>query len=272
VGKFRIGHTGITWGGSNEKVKQAIKDTAELGYLSFETFGSVAERFAKEVPGGLGAVLEEYGIPLSAIYCPTAFVDPADGKADVEQVVRWAEVSLDLGISTVVLQATRRSEEPYPYYAGMGEVFNEIGRRMVEMGLVTSIHPHTGTLIETGEEIDAVLNAIDPDLVGFAPDTGQIAKGGTDPVAKLRQYVHLIRHVHLKDYAGGRKTAHGGYAPIGSGVIDMASIFQLLEGADFDGWVNVELDGPPAPPMVSRDAAAISMGYLKGLLGERAAW
>jgi inosose dehydratase len=272
VNRFRIGHTGITWKGSTEGVKQAIKDTAELGYLSFETFGSVAERFAQEEPGGLGAVLSEYGIPLSAIYCPTAFVDPADGAADVEQVVRWAEGSLDLGISSVVLQATGRSDKPYPHYKGMGEVFNEIGRRMKELGLVTSIHPHTGTLIETGEEIDAVMNAIDPDLVGFAPDTGQIAKGGTDPVAKLRQYVHLIRHVHLKDYAGGRKTAHGGYAPIGSGVIDMASIFQLLEEANFDGWVNVELDGPPAPPMVSRDAAAMSMGYLRGLLGDRAAW
>ena len=272
MGKFRIGHTGITWGGSTEKVVQAIKDTAELGYLSFETFGSVVERFAAEEPGGLGAVLQEYGIPLSAIYCPTSFVDPADGAADVEQVVRWAGGALDLGISAIVLQATRRSDEPYPHYPGMGEIFNEIGRRMKEMGLVTSIHPHTGTLIETGEEIDAVMNAIDPDLVGFAPDTGQIAKGGTDAVAKLRQYADLIYHVHLKDYAGGRETAHHGYAPIGSGVIDMAGVFQILEEAEFDGWVNVELDGPPAPPLVSRDAAAMSLGYLKGLLGDRAAW
>ena len=45
-----------------------------------------------------------------------------------------------------------------------------------------------------------------------------------------------------------------------------------LEEAEFDGWVNVELDGPPAPPLVSRDAAAMSLGYLKGLLGDRAAW
>jgi inosose dehydratase len=271
VSRFRIGHTGITWGSSTAKIKEAVKDTAELGYLSFETFGSVVERFAKEEPGGLGLVLDEHGISLSAIYCPTAFVDPADAEADVEQVVRWAKVSRDLGISTIVLQAALRSEEPYRHYLGMAGIFDEIGRRVKEMGLVTAVHPHTGTLIETGDEIDAVMNAVDPDLVGFAPDTGQIAKGGSDAATKLRQYKDLIRHVHLKDYAGGRETAHHGYAPIGSGVIGMAGIFAVLEEAGFDGWVNVELDGPPAPPLVSRDVAAMSLGYLRGLLGDRAA-
>ena len=271
MSKFRIGHTGITWGGSAEKVKQAIQDIGELGYLSYETFGWTVERFAAEEPAGLGAVLDQYGIKLSAIYCPTNFVDPADGAADVEQCVAWAEAALPLGIDAIVLQATNRSDEPYPHFAGMGEVFSEIGRRMQEMDLTTSIHPHTGTLIETGDEIDAILNAVDPDLVGFAPDTGQIAKGGTDAVAKLRQYAHMVRHVHLKDYAGGRKTAHAGYAPIGSGVIDMAAVFQVLEDADFGGWVNVELDGPPAPPLTSRDVAAMSLGHLKGVLGDRMA-
>jgi sugar phosphate isomerase/epimerase len=54
-------------------------------------------------------------------------------------------------------------------------------------------------------------------------------------------------------------------------VIDMASVFQVLESVDFDGWVDVELDGPPAPPLTSRDVAAMSLGHLKGVLGDRMA-
>lgn len=266
--KFRIGHTGITW----RDTREAVRDTAELGYLSFETFGFVVEKFTQEEPGGFKALIDQYNLPLSAIYCWVSFWDPADAGEDIEQTIRMARVARDIGAETLVLQGGPRRPEAYPYYQGLGEVFSEIGRRAQELGMVSAVHPHTGTLIETGDEIDAVLEAIDPAVVGFAPDTGQIAKGGTDAVAKLRQYKHLIRHVHLKDYAGGKKTAHAGYAPIGSGVIDMAGIFQVLEEADFDGWVNVELDGPPAPPMVSRDAAALSMGYLRGLLGDRAAW
>lgn len=270
--KFRIGHTGITWGFDSAGAKQAIKDTAELGYLSYETFGSVVDEYRQAEPGGLGAVLRSHNLVLSAVYCPTVFYDPADAKPRVEQVLYWAKLGRDLGASAVVLEGGRRKETPYTMYGGMGEVFSEIGRRVKAMGMVTAIHPHTGTLVETRAEIDAILGAVDSEVVGFAPDTGQIAKGGGDVVATLRDHKSRIQHVHLKDYAGGRKTAHGGYAHIGGGVIDMAGIFAVLEDAGFSGWVNVELDGPPAPPLTSRDVAAMSLGYLKGLLRDRAAW
>ena len=272
MAKFRIGHTGITWGFNSTSAKQAIKDTAELGYLSFETFGSVVDEYRKSEPGGFGAVLRAHNLLLSAVYCPTVFYDPVDAPSHINETVYWAKLGRDLGASAVVLEAGRRKEQPYTMYAGMAEAFNEIGRRVKEMGLITAIHPHTGTLVETRAEIDTILSAVDPALVGFAPDTGQIAKGGGDPVATLRDHKSQIQHVHLKDYAGGRKTAHGGYAPIGSGVIDMAGIFAVFEEAGFSGWVNVELDGPPALPLTSRDVAAMSMGYLRGLLRDRAAW
>jgi inosose dehydratase len=271
VSKYRIGHSGITWGFTLADAEPAVRDVAELGYRAFETFGHVLEQYPGG-PDGFRALLDRYGIPLAAAYCPTRFVDPSDADEDVEQVTKWARVAQSLGASTIVLQAGQRQAEPYTGFAGMAEAFNEIGRRARDLGLTTAIHPHTGTLIETGAEIDAILDAVDPALVGFAPDTGQIAKGGADPVAKLRQHKDLIYHVHLKDYAGGRETAHAGYAPVGSGVMDMAGIFEVLEEAGFEGWVNVELDGRPAPPLVPRDAAAMSLGYLKGLLRDRAAW
>ncbi len=270
--KFRIGHTGITWGYGFDSTEQALKDTAELGYRAFETFGSVLEQYERDVPGGFGALLEKYGIPLSAAYCPTDFYDPADAKKDIEQVVRWAQVAQKLGANTIVLQAGQRKDEPYPYFKGMASVFDEIGRRVQDMGLVATIHPHTGTLIETREEIDAILTAINPDLVGFAPDTGQIAKGGGDAVAALDAYKAILRHVHLKDYGGGRETGYVGYEPIGSGVIDMAGLFRVLEEANFDGWVMVELDGTPESPRPPREAAAMSKRFLEQLLGDRAEW
>jgi len=268
---FRIGHTGILWGFQKEDAVTAIRDAAELGYLAYETFGQTIEQY-KEEPGGFAALLDKYDLPLAAAYCPTTFYDPEDAEEDIANCARWAKLASDLGAETIVLQGGQRKDVPYPHFEGMAEVFNEIGRQVAKLGLRAAIHPHTGTLIETGEEIDTILGAVDPSLVGFAPDTGQIMKGGSDPVAVLRKHKPQLWHVHLKDYAGGRETGYVGYEAIGQGVVDMPGIFQVLEEADFDGWVMVELDGTPKAPRSPREAAALSKQYLEDLLGDRAAW
>ncbi len=270
--KFRIGHSGITWGYDAEIAPTAVKDVAELGYMAYETFGSVLEYYAEKQVGGFGAILDQYGIPLSAAYCPTSFYDPSEAKGDIENVTRWAELARDLGAYAIVLQAGQRKEESYTAWEDMAEVFNEIGRRVQAMGMVTTIHPHTGTLIESADEINKILNLVDPDIVGFAPDTGQIQKGGADPVATLRTHKSLIRHVHLKDYGGGKTTGYAGYEPVGMGVMDIPGVFEVLEQIAFAGWISVELDGTPDAPRPPRDAAALSKRYLENLLKNRVAW
>jgi inosose dehydratase len=269
---FHIGHTGITWGYGAEPTEEAIRDVAELGYCAYETFGSVIEQYEQASAGSFGALLQRYGIPLSAAYCGTRFYDPADAGPDVDNVTRWAQLASKLGASTIVLATGKRQPQPYTAYQGMAEVFNEIGRRARDLGLMTAIHPHTGTIIETRAEIDGILTAVDPALVGFAPDTGQIAKGGSDAVAALDAYKAQIRHVHLKDYGGGAETGYAGYTPIGSGVVDMPAIFAVLEEAAFKGWVMVELDDTPQRPRPPREAAAMSKRYLEQSLGSRAVW
>src|SRR2546423_476014 len=160
----------------------------------------------------------------------------------------------------------------------MVETLNEIGRRTLDLGVSTTFHPHTGTPVETREEIDRVMSSVDPRYVGFAPDTGQIQKGGSDAVEVLRTYLPLVRHVHLKDWVGGvvqrnadgtevDRTGYADYVPVGSGVVDISGIVALLDGAGYDGWWMVELDGtaqaprppprPPSPPAAPRWRATV---------------
>ena len=279
--QFIIGHTGITWGYTLDCVEPAIRDVAELGYHAFETFGFTIEAYEREQPGAFRALLERYGIPFRSCYCNMSFVDPKDAAKDVEQVLRWAALAKSLGAQTIVLQAAGvRLPEPYTEYSGMARHFSELGLRQQEMGLIAAIHPHTGTLIETREEIEAVLGAVDPQAVFFAPDTGQIVKGGSDLLPLLRDYRHLIRHVHLKDYVGGPvqrdaagkeidPTGYAGYTPIGMGVVDMPGVFALLEEIGFSDLVMVELDGTAAAPRPPREAAALIKQYLQQQLGQR---
>lgn len=278
--QFRVGHTGITWGYDLASVEPAVRDVAELGYAAFETFGWIIEPYERDhQPGGFQALLDKYGLGLGSVYCNTNFTDPAASADDVAQVLRWARLAKQLGAQTIVLQGAGQRPPAGYDYQGLAAVFSEIGRRVQDLGLIAAIHPHTGTLIETRQEIDAVMSAIDPRAVFFAPDTGQIVKGGSDIMEVLRAYGALVRHVHLKDYIGGpvRRDAQGqeidptgyvGYTPIGSGALDMPAIFAFLEEVAFRDLVMVELDATPNSPRPPREAAEMSKRYLRDRLGQ----
>jgi inosose dehydratase len=162
----------------------------------------------------------------------------------------------------------------------MARTLEAIGRRCLDRGMFAALHPHTGTPIETEAEIDLIMEETDPRLVFFAPDTGQIQKGGGDPVAVIRRYAGRVRHMHVKDYGGGPvqhdaegreidPTGYVGYVPVGSGVVDFAGITRVLDEASYDGWLMVELDGTPRAPRPPREAAAMSKRTMDALLAGR---
>jgi inosose dehydratase len=278
----KIGHTGITWGIPGD-VEQAYRDTAELGYLGFETFGRTILEW-NEKPGGYRALVERNGIPTGAAYCGKTWIDPASGADDMAAARREAEALAEIGGQTLVLACGRRPAEGYTaeQFQRLADALNEIGRYCRTLGLITGLHPHTGTAVETRADIDTIMGLLDPAAVGFAPDTGQIAKGGSDIVEVMRVYGPRITHVHLKDWGGSHefdadgkeidRTGYVNYEPIGNGVLPMDALLRPLGEAGFDGWVNVELDGTPRAPRPPREAAAMSRRALGDLLGDSVAW
>lgn len=276
---MRVGHTGITWGIPGD-VEAAYRETAELGYLGFETFGFIIRQW-NERPGGYRALVDRYGIPTGAAYCDQAWLESTEA---VEVARREAEALREVGGTTLVLGAGLRPSGGYTadQFARLGETLNRVGRACQEVGSAAALHPHTGTPIETRADIDAIMALLDPDLVGFAPDTGQIAKGGGDVLAVMCDHHDRIVHVHLKDWNGrherdanGREIDASGYLnyePIGGGILPMPALLEPFIRDDFTGWINVELDGMPTAPRPPREAAAMSRRYLGELLGDRVPW
>ena len=124
-----------------------------------------------------------------------------------------------------------------------------------DRGFEPVLHSHAGSYIETEDEIREVAGALDPSLCGLCLDTGHARFGGADPVALLRDYGSLVRHVHVKDcdlaILGAVRSSGDGlqeawrrglFCELGMGSADIAGFIAALQTEDYRGWVVVEQD------------------------------
>ncbi len=176
--------------------------------------------------------------------------------------------------------AARAKEPGTPRLTAEGRVrlarlLEQLARETVELGHSLAFHNHLGTYVETPDELDALLDATDPDLVGSCLDVGHYLAGGGDPVAALRTYGDRVRHVHLKDVAAEplRRLQTGEVAgfldglreriftEIGSGLLDVSGVLQALSERDYRGWIMVEQDTTWRPPSESAAIARAVFDY-----------
>jgi inosose dehydratase len=119
-------------------------------------------------------------------------------------------------------------------------------------GVRAVLHPHIGTMIESGPKVQRVLAG---SAISLCLDTGHLLIGGTDPAELTRQAPDRIAHTHLKDVndqiarqvRSGRLTytegvRRGMYRPLGAGDVDFAAIVSYLTARGYDGWYVLEQD------------------------------
>lgn len=268
--KFDIGATFILWGYRSDNLEPALQDIGRLGFHGFETFGHVMEDWEQN-RGGFSRVVEKHGVPVVSAFCMTDVLDPSKTKAETEKLVRWARLLKQNGGQVVEYCATSMDRTGYDYKEhkkNLLESMNTYAQAVTDEGLVCALHPHTGTAIETEEEVYFVMENLNTDYMKFGPDSGQLAKGGADPIKIFRDFMPLIEHVHLKDYKGG-ETGWLGYAPLGMGQVDIARLLTMLEeGRDrMAGRIMFELDYEPkgSPLLTNYEAAKTSRDYLAKL-------
>ncbi len=261
---LKVGHTGITWGFKPENAEQAIKDVASLGYHGYESFGNVLE--AWEEKGGLDKQLQAAKLPLRSAYCPVNLIDLAKRKDEIAKIVRWGQLIKKCGGTVSVIGPNGVKREEYDFAAHKAhivEALNEICKALDDIGIVGVLHQHTGTCVESREETYAVMEAVDTRYVKFGPDVGQLQKGGSDPVKVVKDFLPLVRHVHMKDFDGGAHCL--GYCPLGQGRVNVAALVDMLDKSGNDLMIMVELDPSDGMPLAPLEAARISKTYLQKL-------
>jgi inosose dehydratase len=274
----RIGHTALTWDvfADPARLADAIRDCADLGYAGTETGGRLYDWWERERPGELRRRLDDAGIPMVCLFQSGAWTDAEAAGELLADGRRWAEAVASLGGEMLMLVPGPRREQPaysLDEFKQMAETMNLVGEVARAAGVTATMHPHWGTVAENRLEIEVLLDHLDAALVGFAPDTGQIAKGGADPMPIVDRWAERVGYVHLKDLsarwdelrrAGVPLRSPEGYAELGQGTIDFRPLLSILQRVGYRGWLMAELDEATRP---AREAAALSKTYLEQTLG-----
>jgi inosose dehydratase len=265
----RIAGAPISWGvcevdgwGYQLEPSVVLYQMREIGLVATE-FGP--DGFLPDAPADKAATLAAYGLHAVGQFVPVVLHDP--GHDPLPDVERAMEALVAAQASTVVIAAATGGQgyddRPVLDDAGWATLFANLDRIDAAArahGLTATLHPHVGTMVESGEETQRVIASSG---IGLCLDTGHLLIGGGDPVAVAVEHPGRIAHCHLKDVRmdwarrvqEGSATyteavAAGMYVPLGTGDVDIAAIVRALEANAYAGWYVLEQDtiltGPPA--------------------------
>jgi len=205
-------------------------------------------------------------VPLRSGYITGDLIDPSKRKDEIDRIVRLSKVVQKFNGTFVVLAPNSVKRDAYNFQEHKADIIsalNDYAAAVTDLGLATGLHQHTGTCIESRDEVYTVMEAVNTKNLKFAPDVGQLQKGGADAAKVVKDFLPLVKHMHLKDYKGWQY--YSGYCPLGMGTVDIPAILDMVESAGLIGDVMVELDPSPDGPMTPLQTVQTTKAYLQKL-------
>jgi inosose dehydratase len=285
----RVAGAPISWGvcevpdwGYQLDADTVLSQMRDVGLAATE-FGP--DGFLEAAPEARAAQLASYRLQAVGGFLPVLLHDP--GHDPLPEVNSFVDACVACGAGVVVLAAFTGVEgyDARPALDDEGwQVLLTNLDRIADLarsrGVVAALHPHVGTMVESGEETERVLAS---SRIGLCVDTGHLLVGGADPVAITAAHPERVVHVHLKDVdaamaarvrAGettfGDAVRDGMFRPLGAGDVDIEAMVATLEGAGYRGWYVLEQDVKLHGPEQRADPLAdvrTSLAYLSRLAG-----
>lgn len=263
----------------------SLDESAELGYRWIETFWGYLVPWW-DSPQSLVDLLAEKGLKMETVSnsgpLNMRFQDPAARAEVIEDHMRLVRFIHAMGCDHLKINcgAPNPGGNTDEIYAEQAKTFNELGKRISDMGLEFGIHAHLWSQFETGEDVERILGMTDPDHVYLVLDTGHVSMAGMDPLALTKKYGHRIIEYHLKDVAPEHRGGYQGppldrtavnttpddriFFELGAGGVDFPGILEHLNSIAWKGWFTVELDRTGS---TAKQSAATSKQYIEETLG-----
>lgn len=277
-----IGINPISWSnddlqyvGGDISLQTCLSEAAAAGYDGVE----LGHKFPRNATS-LRPILDAHGLRLVSGWYSGQLLRRSAGE-EISAMQQHAGLLRDMGCDVLIFAEvtacihgnidTRLSQRPRlsaKEWAGFGQRMSEVADAAADMGLRLCYHHHMGTVVQSAEDVDALMNETG-EAVWLLLDSGHAVYAGADPVALATQYAGRIGHVHCKDirlpvlrHCRNRDSSFlaavldGVFTVPGDGCIDYPALFRPLVEKAYQGWyvVEAEQDASVAPPLAFASA------------------
>jgi len=267
---IRFGYAAITWEGNDV---QAINDISELGFPGIQLRSNILKDFGDR-PVALRDLLAQHKLEMVAFSSGGVGIAPGTEADEIAKHVRNAQFVKAVGGRYLQVTDSARPKDRKPEAADfkqLGHVLSEIGKRANDLGIPVGYHNHMGSLGEMPDEVDRIMDAVDPAYIKLELDIAHYQQGGGDPVKAIRKYRDRLLFLHIKDVESLPTSDTRGrayrFVELGKGRVDLKSVFAALKEVNFGGWAVIELDAVPDKSMTPKECAQVSKKYLEEKLG-----
>ena len=247
-------------------------------------------------PQYLKELLDLHGLELASVFMRFDYASPELVAADAARNRQMMDFMAEMGGEDVLLDENYSlngsfyAKRPKPKdklsrFHMIDDTSNMMAEYAKDKGLKLSWHVHWGTLFAEEEWFHRFMEATDPDLIYFCPDTAQLKLCGYDEVGIVKQYAQRIRYAHFKDVvirkdvgkelwpgSGVMPRDDGGYnvdslgrmTELGRGEVNFHGIMDALCKAGFNGWIIDDFD---YTGYLANEACRACIEYLNNALG-----
>lgn len=232
-----------------------LKEITDTGFRYIEVLEGNLTKYASDIQV-LNDMLAKYNAGMMSICVGANFIYKDALEDEMYHMRTVAELAEKVGVSYVGFcgGAIRGKGIQDGDYKLLAEGLAEASKIFEAHGMEASYHPHLGSMAEHPDQIDKLFGVSD---IKICPDLAHLAAGGGNPLEIIRKYYDRISFVHLKDLN------QDGFAPLGTGTIDINGILDFLKSKGYEGDYLVEVDGYAGNP---KKACEISYEFLKGKL------
>ena len=290
--KIKLGIAPIGWTnddmpdlGAEISFEQCIGEMSKAGYQGTE----IGNKYPKE-PRKLKVKLAEVGLVIANCWHSTFILTQPFEQVEASFRDTCKRLSIlgakVIGVSeqSYSIQGTDKSIFDKKYvmcdaqWDKLAKGLNKLGTIAGEYGITLAFHHHMGTVVQSEQEIDMLMEKTDAKKVYLLYDSGHAVYAGTDYIKVVQKYISRIAHIHLKDIRSkviekvrAEKLSFlqgvrlGTFTVPGDGQLDFEPIFEIVKKSGYTGWLLVEAEQDPAVAEPLR-YATIAKKYIDNLM------